>query len=255
MGDFQTIASLIDLSGNRGIVTGGLKGIGQAITARLVESGAKVLVADSDPSINEIKDTEQISYKYCDITDQNDLSSTIQSASDNTGIDFLVNNAGIFPTTGPIEQVTDEFVSRMLEVNVRAQYSASREAANHLRKGGAIVHIASIAALRGGANISAYSTSKAAVHHLTRVMAAKLVKENILVNAIAPGPYPSQMLGSAVEHDYSETARKNPRNRVGLPEDIAGLAIFLCSQAGSYIVGETIASDGGIVKTAGHNLG
>ena len=100
-----------------------------------------------------------------------------------------------------------------------------------------------------------YSTSKAAVHHLTRVMAAKVVKENILVNAIAPGPYPSQMLGSAVDHDYSETARKNPRKRVGLPEDIAGLVIFLCSQAGSYIVGETIASDGGIVKTAGHNLG
>ena len=62
-------------------------------------------------------------------------------------------------------------------------------------------------------------------------MAAKLVKENILVNAIAPGPYPSQMLGSAVDHDYSETARKNPRKRVGMPEDIAGLVIFLCSQA------------------------
>ena len=93
------------------------------------------------------------------------------------------------------------------------------------------------------------------MHHLTRVMAARLVKENIIVNAIAPGPYPSQMLGSAVDHDYSERARKNPRKRVGLPGDIAGLGIFLCSQAGSYIVGETIASDGGIVKTAGHNLG
>ena len=119
-----------------------------------------------------------------------------------------------------------------------------------------VVNIGSI----DGLNVPAfetysYSTSKAAVHHLTRVMAARLVKENILVNAIAPGPYPSLMLGSAVDHDYSETARKNPRKRVGLPEDIAGLVIFLCSQAGSYVVGETIASDGGIVKTAGHNLG
>ena len=100
-----------------------------------------------------------------------------------------------------------------------------------------------------------YGASKAAVHHLTRVLAAKLVKENILVNAIAPGPYPSQMLGAAVNHDYSELALRNPRNRVGTPEDIAGLSIFLCSKAGAYIVGETIASDGGIVKTAGHNLG
>ena len=99
-----------------------------------------------------------------------------------------------------------------------------------------------------------YSASKAAVHHLTRVMASKLVKQNILVNAIAPGPYPSAMLGSAVNHDYSEIEKRNPRKRVGSPEDIAGLAIFLCSRAGAYTVGETITSDGGIVKTASHNL-
>lgn len=100
-----------------------------------------------------------------------------------------------------------------------------------------------------------YSTSKAAVHHLTRVLSAQLVSENILVNAIAPGPYPSAMLGSAVQGDYSEIEKKNPRKRVGSPEDIAGLVIFLCSRAGAYTVGETITSDGGIVKTSGHNLG
>ena len=99
-----------------------------------------------------------------------------------------------------------------------------------------------------------YGASKAAVHHLTRVLAARLVNENILVNAIAPGPYPSNMLGAAVNHDYSEIAKRNPRKRVGTPEDMAGLAIFLCSRAGAYTVGETITSDGGIVKTASHNL-
>ena len=99
-----------------------------------------------------------------------------------------------------------------------------------------------------------YGASKAAVHHLTRVLAAKLVKENILVNAIAPGPYPSDMLGPAVGYDYSEIAKRNPRKRVGTPEDMAGLAIFLCSRAGAYTVGETITSDGGIVKTANHDL-
>ena len=100
-----------------------------------------------------------------------------------------------------------------------------------------------------------YSTSKAAVHHLTRHLAKRLVSENILVNAIAPGPYPSNMLGAAVAHDYSEIAVRNPRKRVGTPEDIAGLVIFLCSRAGAYTVGETITSDGGLVKTSGHNLG
>lgn len=251
MGDFKTIASLIDLSGKRGIVTGGLKGIGQAITARLVESGAKVLVADSDPSINEIKDTEQISYKYCDITDQNDLSSTIQSASDNTGIDFLVNNAGIFPTTGPIEQVTDEFVSRMLEVNVRAQYSASREAANYLRKGGAIVNIASIAALRGGANISAYSTSKAAIVGLTQSFAQELGRKGIRVNAIAPGiidtPGVQEQLQPLKEGglDIESAITANPLRLTGDPDYIARSALFLISDLSAFVTGHILVVDGG----------
>ena len=251
MGDFQTIASLIDLSGKRGIVTGGLKGIGQAITARLVESGAKVLVADSDPSINEIKDTEQISYKYCDITDQNDLSSTIQSASGNTGIDFLVNNAGIFPTTGPIEQVTDEFVSRMLEVNVRAQYSASREAANCLRKGGAIVNIASIAALRGGANISAYSTSKAAIVGLTQSFAQELGRKGIRVNAIAPGiidtPGVQEQLQPLKEGglDIESAITANPLRLTGDPDYIARSALFLISDLSAFVTGHILVVDGG----------
>lgn len=251
MGDFQTIASLIDLSGKRGIVTGGLKGIGQAITARLVESGAKVLVADSDPSINEIKDTEQISYKYCDITDQNDLSSTIQSASGNTGIDFLVNNAGIFPTTGPIEQVTDEFVSRMLEVNVRAQYSASREAANCLRKGGAIVNIASIAALKGGANISAYSTSKAAIVGLTQSFAQELGRKGIRVNAIAPGiidtPGVQEQLQPLKEGglDIESAITANPLRLTGDPDYIARSALFLISDLSAFVTGHILVVDGG----------
>ena len=251
MGDFQTIASLIDLSGKRGIVTGGLKGIGQAITARLVESGAKVLVADSDPSINEIKDTEQISYKYCDITDQNDLNSTIQSASDNTGIDFLVNNAGIFPTTGPIEHVTDEFVSRMLEVNVRAQYSASREAANYLRKGGAIVNIASIAALRGGANISAYSTSKAAIVGLTQSFAQELGRKGIRVNAIAPGiidtPGVQEQLQPLKEGglDIESAITANPLRLTGDPDYIARSALFLISDLSAFVTGHILVVDGG----------
>tara|TARA_B100000214_G_scaffold233581_1_gene170569 strand:- start:51 stop:506 length:456 start_codon:yes stop_codon:yes gene_type:complete len=99
-----------------------------------------------------------------------------------------------------------------------------------------------------------YGPSKAAVHHLTRVLSAKLVKEDIIVNAIAPGPFPSNMLGPAVGHDYSGIAKANPRSRVGTPEDIAGLTIFLCSRAGAFTVGETISCDGGLVARSGHDL-
>ena len=118
-----------------------------------------------------------------------------------------------------------------------------------------VVNIGSIDGLNVPAIESyAYGVSKAAVHHLTRVQARRLVGENILVNAIAPGPYESMMLGAAVNHDYSLIESRNPRKRIGSPEDIAGLIIFLCSRAGAYTVGAVIQSDGGLVGTAGHDL-
>ena len=251
MGQFLSVSELIDLSGKHGIVTGGLKGIGQAITQRLVECGAKVLIADSDPSINDCSNTELMTFQYCDVTKTTDLVAAITSASDQQGIDFIVNNAGIFPTTGPIENVTDEFVSRMLEVNVRAQYSASREASKYLREGGSIVNIASIAALRGGANISAYSTSKAAVIGLTQSFAQELGPKGIRVNAIAPGiidtPGVQDQLAplKAGGLDIENAIASNPLRLAGQPDYIARAAIFLVSGLSSFITGHTLVVDAG----------
>ena len=251
MGKLQSIPELIDLSGKHGIVTGGLKGIGQAITRRLVECGAKVLIADSDPSIDDCSDTELMAFQYCDVTNATDLVSAITSAANNQGIDFIVNNAGIFPTTGPIEKVTDEFVSRMLEVNVRAQYSASREASKYLREGGSIVNVASIAALRGGANISAYSTSKAAVIGLTQSFAQELGPKGIRVNAIAPGiidtPGVQDQLAplKAGGLDIKSAIASNPLRLAGQPDYIARVAIFLVSDLSYFITGQTLVVDGG----------
>tara|TARA_Y100001970_G_scaffold243137_1_gene308140 strand:+ start:3764 stop:4528 length:765 start_codon:yes stop_codon:yes gene_type:complete len=251
MGEFVTIPELIDLSGKSGIVTGGLKGIGEAITMRLVECGAKVLIADSDPEINERSDTDLMTFQYCDVTSATDLVSAITSAADGQGIDFIVNNAGIFPTTGPIEKVTDDFVSRMLEVNVRAQYSASREASKYLRDGGSIINIASIAALRGGANISAYSTSKAAIIGLTQSFAQELGPKGIRVNAIAPGiidtPGVQDQLAplKAGGLDIENAIASNPLRLAGQPDYIARATIFLVSDLSSFITGHTLVVDGG----------
>ena len=93
-----------------------------------------------------------------------------------------------------------------------------------------------------------YTASKSAIIHLTRHLAKTLVKDNIIVNAIAPGPFDSHMLGKAVNFDYSFIAESIPRKRIGSPEDIAGLCLYLCSRAGAYTVGETITCDGGAVN-------
>jgi NAD(P)-dependent dehydrogenase (short-subunit alcohol dehydrogenase family) len=251
MGEFASINKMIDLSGKRGIVTGGFKGIGKAITARLIECGAKVVVADSDPLINDCPNTDNIIFQYCDVTDEANLVSAITSSTGDQGLDFLVNNAGIFPTTGPIEEVADDFVSRMLEVNVRAQYSASREAARYLQRGGSIVNIASIAALRGGANISAYSTSKAAIIGLTQSFAQELGAKGIRVNAIAPGiidtPGVQDQLGPLKEGglDIESAIASNPLRLTGAPDYIARAAIFLISDLAAFISGHTLVVDGG----------
>ena len=107
-------------------------------------------------------------FVVCDIADPDQLRNAVDVGAGAPGLDILVNNAGIFPTTGPLTAVTDEFVHRMLDVNVRAQFSATRDAAARMPNGGSIVNLASIAALGGGANISAYAASKAAVIALTQ---------------------------------------------------------------------------------------
>ena len=146
----------LDFSGRNVLVTGGGKGIGAAIALRFVELGARVTIADREASAEQAASDLGASFQLCDIADAAQLEAAVVAATHGAQLDVLVNNAGIFPTTGPMLSASDEFVHQMLEVNVRAQFSTSREAAARMTNGGAIVNMASIAALGGGANISAY---------------------------------------------------------------------------------------------------
>ena len=148
---------------------------------------------------------------------------------------------------------------KVMDTNVKGIFFLTQKLLPLLREAGKddparVINIGSIDGLKKGAFENfAYGPSKAAVHHLSRVLAAFLIKEKIIVNAIAPGPYPTWMLSTGVgfggdtDVDWSQVGEANPSGRVGSLEDIAGLAIFLCSRAGEYIVGQTIASDGGSV--------
>lgn len=264
----MNINNLFDVSGKVVIVTGGSRGIGEMITAGYLANGAKVYITARKEAPLILK-AKELSEQYnaecialpCDLSTISGINNFYDQISDKEDhIDILVNNAGA-AWGEPYESFSEGGWDKVMNINVKSLFFMTQKFTNLLKANASIddpsrvINIASI----DGMGISAsetysYSSSKAAVIHLTRHLSRKLVSQNINVNAIAPGPYPSQMLGAALNHDYTAAAAANPRKRVGTPEDIAGLAIFLSSRAGAYTVGETITSDGGIVKTAGHNL-
>jgi 2-deoxy-D-gluconate 3-dehydrogenase len=249
--DLPSLTDLLDLSGERALVTGGGKGIGAAVAARLGEAGAHVTVADLDPAAEDFATSIDADFAPCDITDATQLADAVSIAAGESGLGILVNNAGIFPTTGPVARVTDEFVRRMLDVNVRAQFSATREAAAHMPHGGSIVNLASIAALRGGASISAYAASKAAVVALTRAHAHELGPRGIRVNAIAPGIIDTPGVQEQMEPlragglDIDARIAANPVGIAGQPDHIARGVLVLVSRLSEFVTGHVLVIDGG----------
>ena len=256
MSAMPDLEALVDLTGRRALVTGGSKGIGASIAYRLAEAGAHVTIADLDPAGQTTADAlvragRSASFTVCDITEAKQLVEAVDVASGGGPLHILVNNAGIYPTTGPIGDVSDAFVERMLDLNVRCQYSAAREALRHMNAGGSIINLSSIAALRGGANISAYSVSKAAVIGLTHAFANELGPRGIRVNAIAPGiidtPGVQEQLAPlrAGGINIEAAIAANPLRIAGHPDHIARVALFLASDLAAFVTGHVLVVDGG----------
>ena len=262
------ITGLFNVSGKIAIVTGGSRGIGEMIAGGFLANGVKVYItARKEAAL--IEKAKELSDLYgadcipvpCDLSTMHGMEEFVTfMESKEEHIDFLINNAGA-SWGEPYAEYSEKGWDKVMDLNVKSIFYLTQKLTPMLSlKASAedpsrVINIGSV----DGLNVPvieayAYGTSKAAVHHLTRIMAKRLVGENILVNAIAPGPYESMMLGAAVNHDYSQIESRNPRKRIGSPEDMAGLVIFLCSRAGAYTVGAVIPSDGGLVGTAGHDL-
>ena len=258
---------LFNLTDKVAIITGGNGGIGFAMAKAIGEAGATVVIAGRNETKNKksIEELNSLEIKCksltVDVVNENSCNKLIEDVAKEFGkLNILINNAGAV-WGEPLHKFSEDGWDKVMDLNVKSIFFMIQKFLDLLKKNttsdnpARIINIGSIDGINTPyyENYS-YSIAKSAVHKLTSVLAAKLIKDNIICNAIAPGPFPSKMLGSAVEHDYSVISKKNPSGRVGMPEDIAGLAIFLASRAGQYTVGETITCDGGLVASAGHDL-
>ena len=253
---------LFGLSGKTALVTGGTRGIGLMIARGLLQAGASVVVssrkADAcEQAVAVLSEFGEVRAVAADLSQQEEckrLAADVLSHTDS--LDILVNNAGA--TWGePLETFPAAAWDRVLDLNVKSPFWMVQELLPALRKAGTqddparIINIGSI----DGIHVSpmttySYSTSKAAIHQLTRVLAKELGPQHITVNAVAPGPFPSKMMAATLEAFGAAIAASAPMRRIGRDDDMAGIAIFLASRAGSYLNGAVIPVDGGIATTA-----
>jgi NAD(P)-dependent dehydrogenase (short-subunit alcohol dehydrogenase family) len=251
---------LFGLDGKVALVTGGSRGIGYMITQGLLQAGAKVYITSRTVDECQRSASELSRYGVCealpaDINDSDARQSLHARISHDDGkLDILINNAGT-AWGDSYENYGTEAFDKVLRLNVSTVFALKRdltpllEAATSNDSSARVINIGSMDGLHiptvHGIGTYAYTASKAAVHHLTRHLAVELGPRNITVNAIAPGFFRSKMTEKIFEHFGDNIAGNSLLGRVGEPEDIAGLAIFLSSLAGAYVHGAVIPVDGG----------
>lgn len=255
----RPVRELVKLAGRQAVVTGAGRGIGEQIAWRLAEAGADVVVGDINVDAAEAvarrlgrEFGRSMSARYLDVTDTSTLAAAAQeAASRGTGLHIWVNNAAIYPMTGPVTDASDEHIDDVLRVNVRGTYAGAREAARVMRDGGVIVNLASTAAFKSSRATSAYIGSKAAVVGLTRSLALELADRHIRVLGVAPTAVETPGVLEQTQGlresgiDIRERLGANPLGRAAEPDDIARVVLFCCTPLASMMTGSTLAVDGG----------
>jgi len=262
------VKDLFGVEGKVVLVTGGSRGIGEMIAAGFLANGATVYISSRKADICDAT-AKRLAEEYggtcvsipANLAELDGINALVAALRERESqLDVLVNNAGV-SWGASIDDFPEAGWDKVFDTNVKGVFFLTQQLLPLLEAGATpgdpsrVINIGSIDGIRTPAfDTVSYGPSKAAVHSLTRQLAAKLVRRNILVNAIAPGPFPTWMLSTGVGTggdvegtDWDALGTTMPRGRIGTPEDIAGLAIFLASRAGAFTVGEVITCDGGMV--------
>ena len=256
--------SQFSLKGKIAVVTGGGRGIGQAIAFAFAKAGAKVVITsrkaqDLEATADEIKAFGGEAFPLsAHLGKMDDIKKMVSTVMDKFGrIDILVNNAGASPAINSVLESDERLWDTIMNLNLKGAYFVSQAVAKIMVKqgGGKIINIASVDGFNPEPGVSIYSISKAGMRMITRAFASELISYNIQVNTIAPGPISTKMMNSHWEHLSPEEAQKAkeamekilPSGRIGNPDEIAGAAVYLASAASNYTTGTEIVIDGGLL--------
>lgn len=247
---------LFSLKGRTALITGGSRGIGRMIAEGFLKQGAKVYISARKAAACDQTATELSALGTCvslpaDVSTVEGARALVAAYSQHEDqLDILVNNAGA-AWGAPFDDFPESGWDKVVDLNLKTPFFLTQALHAHLTKGGKnqvakVINIASI----DGVSVNpletySYAASKAGLIHMTRRMALRLVKDNIVVTAIAPGAFASEMNKDARDHE-AEVSARIPAGRVGTTEDMAGAAIYLASRAGDYVVGSTLVVDGGV---------
>ncbi|MEP7114626.1 MAG: glucose 1-dehydrogenase [Ilumatobacteraceae bacterium] len=251
------LTQLFSLSGRVAVVTGAARGLGEQIVRRLAEAGADVVAGDIDvagveAAAAEISATSgrRVIGVDLDVSDTTAVVAAADLAIHEFGrLDIWVNNAGISYATGPAIDVTDEFIDRMMAVNLRGTFVGAREAARRMPNGGVVINLASTTGFRAGVGISAYVASKHAVVGVTKALSLEFGPLGIRVLGIAPTVMDTPGVRIEMEPllkaglDVAKRASSNPLGRMGVADDVARVVVFAASDLAAFMTGSTLAVD------------
>jgi len=254
---------LFSLIGKTAIVTGGASGIGEAISEKFAIHGATVHILDCNREMGEVRAAEMAQRKLpttfhpCDVSSEKEVGAVVSSIAAGRPINILVNNAGV-AHVGTVENTSEADLDRLYSINIKGVYNCLRATIPHMKRNqnGCILNMASIAAELGIADRFAYSMTKGAVLAMTYSVARDYIEYNIRCNAISPARIHTPFVDGFLAKNYpgnekemfEKLSKTQPIGRMGKPEEVADLALFLCSDNASFITGTNFPIDGGFIK-------